>query len=383
MVARKQMLTQLCRSRRRSGGKLVLSAGITFHAVEHAVWSGAMNPSSDGAAMPSFSYHLPVLVDEIVEGLSVTRGGVYLDGTLGDGGHSLAILQRMAKLSSSEEATGQIETHQAAPGLVLGIDLDGRTVAEAARRLEDFGLAFQAAQGNYADMVSLAAREGVWQVDGVLLDLGFSSRQVNRPGYGLSFQTDEPLDMRYDQTQTITAAHLVNESSEAELADLFRRLGEEPRARAFARAIARERSAGPIRTTGELANLAERIVGRKRTHRIHPATRVFQGLRIAVNRELENLQAGLESAVALLRPGGRLAVISYHSLEDRIVKNFLAHRSAICVCPPGLPECVCGQTPDLAIVNRRIIRPSGEEVAFNPRSRSARLRLARRTQSDL
>ena len=332
---------------------------------------------------PSPLHHLPVLADEVVNGLAVAPGGTYLDGTLGDGGHSHAILSVLARLDASNASDATPESQGSSPWQVLGIDLDGRAVAEAARRLESFGSAFQAMQGNYADMVSLAGRHGVRQVDGVVLDLGFSSRQVDRPGYGMSFQTDEPLDMRYDHTQEVTAADLVNNSPDNELFDLFRRLGEEPRARAIARAIVRERTARPIGTTRELAGLVERIVGRRRSYRIHPATRVFQALRIAVNRELENLQAGLKEAVALLRPEGRLAVISYHSLEDRIVKNFLGHRSAICVCPPGLPECVCGQKPDMAIVNRRIIRPSGEEVAFNPRSRSARLRLARRIQSDL
>jgi 16S rRNA (cytosine1402-N4)-methyltransferase len=230
-------------------------------------------------------------------------------------------------------------------------------------------------------MASLAAHEGVRQVDGVLLDLGFSSRQIGRPGYGMSFLADEPLDMRYDPDQTLSAAELVETATEQELVDLFRRLGEEPRARAVAQAITRERQQRPIRTTGQLAAIAESAAGRRRGQRIHPATRVFQALRIAVNRELENLQAGLEAALALLGPGGRLAVISYHSLEDRIVKNFLAYQSADCVCPPGLPECVCGKTPALDIINRRVIRPSGEEVAFNLRSRSARLRLGRRTQS--
>ena len=352
-----------------------------------------MSPASADGVTPSPSYHLPVLVDEVVSGLLVASGGVYLDGTLGDGGHSLAILRVLSRLDarvSMDEPPGDGSPgdeppggRQTGAGMVLGIDLDQRGVSGAARRLEDFGLAFRAVQGNYADMVSLAARHGVWQVDGIVLDLGFSSRQVERPGYGLSFRTDEALDMRYDPAQEITAAHLVNNSQESELTDLFRRLGEEPRARALARAIVRERSARPIRSTRELADLVERVVGRQRARRIHPATRVFQAFRIAVNRELENLQAGLEAAVALLRPGGRLAVVSYHSLEDRITKNFLAHRSATCHCPPGLPECVCGQTPDLAIVNRRIIRPTGEEVAINPRSRSARLRLARRIQSDL
>jgi 16S rRNA (cytosine1402-N4)-methyltransferase len=333
-----------------------------------------MNPGPGEAGVPPGAFHLPVMVDEVVRGLSVADGGTYLDGTLGEGGHSLAILESGSGDGATKEALGD-------PIIVIGIDLDGRSVEAAARRLSRFGSRFLPLQGNYADMASLAARRGVQQVDGVLLDLGFSSRQVDRPGYGLSFQSDEPLDMRYDGAQPLSAADLVNTARETELVELFRRFGEEPRARAIANAIVRERTEHPISSTRELAALVERIAGGRRGHRIHPATRIFQALRIAVNAELENLQAGLEAAVSLLRPEGRLAVISYHSLEDRIVKNFLTHNSADCVCPPGLPECVCGQEPALAIVNRRIIRPSGEEIAFNPRSRSARLRLARRIQS--
>ena len=229
-------------------------------------------------------------------------------------------------------------------------------------------------------MVALAAEQGVQQADGVLLDLGFSSRQVDRPGYGFSFQADEPLDMRYDAGQPVDASGIVNSYSEPELTELFRRYGEEPRARAIARAIVRERAARPLVSTVSLASLVERLTGRRAGRRTHPATRVFQALRIAVNGELDNLQAGLEAAVELLRPGGCLAVISYHSLEDRIVKNFMARQSAACVCPPGLPACVCGHSPTLEIINRRVMRPSVEEVASNPRSRSARLRLARRIQ---
>ena len=308
-------------------------------------------------------YHLPVMSGDVVSSLVVRGDGVYLDGTLGEGGHSAAILR------ASPQAR-----------LVVGLDLDQRSVAVASQRLSPFGSRFLPLQGNYADMVTLAAEQGVRQVDGVLLDLGFSSRQVDRPGYGLSFQTDEPLDMRYDAGQPVNASAIVNSYSEPELTELFRRYGEEPRARGIARAIVRERAARPLVSTVALASLVERLTGRRAGRRVHPATRVFQALRIAVNGELDNLQAGLEAAVELLRPAGRLAVISYHSLEDRIVKNFLARQSAACVCPPGLPVCVCGHNPTMEIINRRVMRPSPEEVASNPRSRSARLRLARRMQ---
>ena len=341
-----------------------------------------MSPSEGDSGLAPQAYHLPVMADEVVRGLMVSQGGVYIDGTLGEGGHSLAILETAPGEAVNPETRNGFGTEgPAGAGLVLGIDLDDRSVSTAATRLANFGPRFVPVHGNYADMVSLAAEHGVGHADGVLLDLGFSSRQVDHRGYGLSFMSDEPLDMRYDARQEPDAAELVNSASAEELANIFRSYGEEPRARAIAQAIVRDRAGRRIGTTRELAALVERVSGRRRGHRTHPATRVFQALRIAVNRELENLKAGLEAAVTMLRPEGRLAVISYHSLEDRIVKNFMAHRSAVCVCPPGLPACVCGQIPTLEIVNRRIIRPSGEEVAFNPRSRSARLRLARRIRA--
>lgn len=368
---------------------MVLSANITRTRKSHGHRGTILTSSAGGAGDFPLASHLPVMAAEVIRGLAIRDGGVYLDGTLGEGGHSLAILESGHRNSGLTEAKQEPEreSSESGPndegraGLVIGIDLDESSVASAARRLSRFGPRFLPLKGNYADMAALAAEHGIRRVDGVLLDLGFSSRQIDRPGYGLSFLSDELLDMRYDAGQGLDAAGLVNTASESELADLFRRYGEEPRARAIARAIVRERAVSAISTTSELAALVQRTTGRRPGHRLHPATRVFQALRIAVNRELENLRAGLEAAVAMLRPEGRLAVISYHSLEDRIVKNFFAHQSAVCVCPPGLPECVCGQEPALAIVNRRIIRPSGEEVAFNPRSRSARLRVARRIQS--
>jgi 16S rRNA (cytosine1402-N4)-methyltransferase len=319
------------------------------------------NPASGRSAKQPPEYHLPVLTAEVVNGLIAAENGVFLDGTLGEGGHSLALLRAAPQAR-----------------LVIGVDLDSRSVATAAARLLPFGTRFLGLDGNYTEMVSLAARQGMPAVDGVLLDLGFSSRQVDRPGYGLSFQSDEPLDMRYDAEQSLDAATVVNERSESELTGILRRFGEEPRARAIARAIVKERGNGPLATTTQLASLVERVAGRRSGRRVHPATRVFQALRIAVNGELDNLQAGLDAAVELLNPGGRVAVISYHSLEDRIVKNYLARLSAVCICPPGLPECVCEHSPALEVINRRVIRPSVEEVASNPRSRSARMRLARK-----
>jgi 16S rRNA (cytosine1402-N4)-methyltransferase len=322
-------------------------------------WSGIVYLISKFEAdMEEASFHQPVLLRETVEQLAVRPGGVYVDATVGEGGHALALLQASAP-----------------QGVVLGIDRDPRSLARAASRLEQFAERFIPAPGNYSDMLELARANGVIQADGVLLDLGFSSRQVQSPGYGLSFQRDDPLDMRFDpQGQTLTAEYIVNTYSQEELSQLLFQYGEEPRARSIARAIVLRR---PIHTTGELAEVIARTAGGGRgRRRIHPATRAFQALRIAVNDELTHLAAGLRAAIQLLRPGGRLVVISYHSLEDRLVKNALAREAAGCICPAELPECVCQHQPALRLINRRIIRPGDDEVAANPRSRSARMRVA-------
>jgi 16S rRNA (cytosine1402-N4)-methyltransferase len=294
-----------------------------------------------------------------VEQLVVRPGGVYVDATVGEGGHAGAVLRASAP-----------------NGVVLGIDWDPRSLAYTRQRLAEHGERFIDIQGNYADMVELSRAVGIDQVNGILLDLGFSSRQVEGEGYGFSFQKDEPLDMRYDPVgQFLTAAQIVNNYSKEQLARVFFEYGEEPRARVIARHIVQRR---PINTTRELADLVSRIVRPRRSQRIHPATRVFQALRIAVNNELSNVQAGLEAAIQLLVTGGRLVVISYHSLEDRLVKNRLAGEAATCVCPPELPVCVCQHQATVRLVQRRIIRPGAEEVAQNPRSRSARMRVAER-----
>ena len=319
-----------------------------------------MNLSSSPSGAPA--YHLPVLTGEIVDHLMNARvnngDGVYVDGTAGEGGHSRALLKASP-----------------AARLVLGIDLDPRSLESARARLSAFGNRYVAVPGNYADMEILAEGQGVNQVDGVLLDLGFSSRQVDRDGYGLSFQTDEPLDMRYDPNATLTAEFIVNDFQERELADLIYRFGEERRSRAIALAIVRNR---PINSTAELANLVARTIGRRPGSAINPATRTFQALRIAVNDELANLERGLEAAVRLLKPGGRLAVVSYHSLEDRIVKETMSREARDCICPPRIPVCVCGHVASVKLVSRKVIPPSQEEIRDNPRSRSARLRVAER-----
>ena len=302
--------------------------------------------------------HLPVLLTETVGQLILQENGVYMDGTTGDGGHSQAILR----------AQPQVKT-------VLGIDWDSRSMETSQARLAEFGERFVSVHGNYADMVSLAAEQGITEVDGILLDLGFSSRQIENPGYGLSFQTDEPLDMRYDLDEDVTAEEIVNTYKEKELGQLIRRFGEEPRGMSIARAIIKER---PVETTVQLADIIVGVLGRRPGQQVNPATRTFQALRIAVNEELTNVENGLNAAVSLLATEGRLAVISYHSLEDRIVKSFFNREAATCVCPTSLPVCICATTPRIKMINRRVIKPSFEEIQSNPRSRSAKLRVVQR-----
>jgi 16S rRNA (cytosine1402-N4)-methyltransferase len=300
--------------------------------------------------------HIPVLYQEVLDGLRIKPGGRYIDATVGGGGHAHGILAASAP-----------------DGDLLGIDADPMAVALAGERLAEFGERVVLVQGNFADLEEIALEHGFCLVDGILLDLGLSSLQLEAEGRGFSFQLDGPLDMRFDPSQTTTAADLVNTLSMEELADILFRYGEEPRSRRVARAIMAGR---PINTTGELAALVSASVGSRR--RLHPATRTFQALRMAVNEELECLAEALPQALRLLTPGGRLAVISFHSLEDRLVKQFFRNEARDCLCPPEVPVCTCGHRAALGIVTRKPIRPSVEEVAANPRSRSAKLRIAYR-----
>ena len=302
-------------------------------------------------------FHRPVLLQEALDRLSPHDGGTYLDATVGEGGHALAVLETSAP-----------------GGRVLGIDRDSRSLVRTSERLSQFGARFIPVQASYSQMAEVSQANGIYRVDGVLMDLGFSSRQIEGEGYGFSFQRDEPLDMRYDPEQALTAQDIVNGYDQEELASVIFRFGEEPRSRSIAREIIRSR---PVTTTGELSQAVARAMGPAR-RRINPATRTFQALRIAVNAELEHLEAGLAQAIDLLGPGGNLVVISYHSLEDRIVKGRLAQEAAKCICPPELPECVCGHQPRMRNITRRVIKPSTEEVTQNPRSRSARMRVAQR-----
>jgi len=300
--------------------------------------------------------HVPVLFAEVMDALRPASGGVYLDGTLGAGGHAAGLLDASAP-----------------DGRLLGLDRDPAAVAFAAERLAGYGDRAVLVAGSFGDMAGVAPAHGFDAVDGVLLDLGLSSRQLGDAARGFSFAHDGPLDMRFDARSGPTAADLINNLSAEELADIFFRYGEEQQSRHIARLIVAHR---PLQTTAELATLIERQARRSGRPGRHPATKVFQALRIAVNGELEEIERGLRGAVALLRPGGRLAVISFHSLEDRLVKQFLRAGSRECVCPPQQPVCTCGARPALRLVARKAIKATADEIAVNPRSRSARLRVA-------
>jgi 16S rRNA (cytosine1402-N4)-methyltransferase len=305
--------------------------------------------------------HIPVLLREVVEALAVRTGGRYVDCTLGAGGHAEAILEAASP-----------------DGELLGIDLDPEALAAARERLAAFGERVTFLEGNFSQVGDLCRERGFAPVQGILFDLGLSSLQLEEESRGFSFQREGPLDMRFSPRQELTAADIVNTYSEEELADLLWRYGEERRSRPIARRIIEER---PFRTTTQLAKAVEQAVGRRARGVIHPATRTFQALRIAVNQELLHLETALLQAHGLLGFGSRLVVISYHSLEDRIVKNFLRRESQDCICPPGVPVCVCGHRATLRLVARSVVRPSAAEVAANPRARSARLRVAERLPS--
>ncbi|MBI3941892.1 MAG: 16S rRNA (cytosine(1402)-N(4))-methyltransferase RsmH [Chloroflexi bacterium] len=301
--------------------------------------------------------HTPVLPGEVLDALQPHPGGVYIDGTVGAGGHSQLIL------------------HAAGPGSrLLGLDADPDALARAGERLASFGERIVLVHSNFADLFEVAQEYGFTPCDGILLDLGLSSMQLSDGGRGFSFQQDGPLDMRFDPSQPETAADLLNNLPEQELANLIYEYGEEHQSRRIARAIVQAR---PLRTTRQLADLVARVTGRGRQG-IHPATRTFQALRIGVNEELQMLEKVLPQALRCLKPGGRLAVISFHSLEDRIVKNFFQQEARDCICPPEQPICTCHHHSTLAIITRRPVQSTEEEISRNPRSRSAKLRLAER-----
>jgi 16S rRNA (cytosine1402-N4)-methyltransferase len=297
------------------------------------------------------------MMPEIMQALNVQPGGRYIDGTLGEGGHS----KEMLKFADPG-------------GQVLGLDADAEAISVATDRLAEHGDAFLAINTNFRDIRATALKYEFVPVHGVLFDLGVSSLQLDRESRGFSFRRSDPLDMRFSFDQQITAADIVNGYAESELADIIFHLGEDRAARRIARAIVRSR---PILTSLELADLIEKVNPRS-GKRTHPATRTFQAIRIAVNDELSALETALEQAVSLLGQGGRLAVISYHSLEDRIVKNFIRKQASDCICPPGTPICRCDHLATLKMITRRPSIPTDSEIASNPRARSAKLRVAER-----
>lgn len=306
--------------------------------------------------MPSVT-HVPVLLHETLDLLQPRPGGTYVDGTLGGAGHAEAILERSTP-----------------DGRLLGLDLDPEALERGRERLNRFGDRVILVHDSFADLERVTRWNGFAPADGVLLDLGLSSYQLAHTKRGFGFRAPAPLDMRFNPLQaTPTARDLVNKLDVAQIVDLLRRYGEEPMAKPIARAIVGQRQRKPIESTTELAELVERAVGHRRA-KTHPATRTFQALRIAVNRELEALETALPQAIEVLAPGGRFAVISFHSLEDRIVKRYFVEQAATCICPPGLPICVCGHRPRVKILTRHGVKATPEEVANNPRSRSAILR---------
>jgi 16S rRNA (cytosine1402-N4)-methyltransferase len=308
--------------------------------------------------------HRPVLLQETLKFLAPERGGLFVDCTVGLGGHSEAILK-----SSSESR-------------VLGLDLDPAALDYTRRRLAPFGERFRAVQANFRQIDLILREAGERDPLGVLADLGVSSLQFDSAERGFSFRFDAPLDMRMDPTTGATAADLLNQLPESEIARIIFEFGEERHSRRIARRIVESREQGkPITTTKELAELVQRALGGRKWNQIHPATRTFQGLRIAVNRELEGLAEFVESAIDLLEPGGQFVVISFHSLEDRIIKHELRRLSGHCQCPPRLPVCSCGARAAVEILTRRPVTPDAKEVDENPRARSAKLRACRKLVS--
>ncbi len=313
--------------------------------------------------------HTPVMMAEVLHCLAPRPGGIYVDGTLGGAGHARAVLERIGN-----------------DGLLIGIDQDPDAIENTRKILGDHRAEVRLFQDNFTALPRILSELGIPAVDGILLDLGLSFHQIRESGRGFSFQRNEALDMRMDPTRKTTAGEIVNRESAAELARIFKEYGEERWARRIAERIVRTRRAGSaagIETTDQLAELVRDAIpgGRRPDNRIHPATRVFMALRIRVNRELERLQffmdrIAAEADGAIFRTGGRLCVLAFHSLEDRIVKQQLKSMASPCTCPPGFPQCVCGRRPFMRLITRKPLRPGEAEIAANPMARSTRLRAA-------
>lgn len=306
------------------------------------------------------SFHTPVMLEKVLQSLRCKPGGIYVDGTLGGGGHARAILENTAP-----------------DGFLIGIDRDDDALLESEKRLQPFGQRKILIKGNFADIGEILTNLNIRKVDGILLDLGVSSHQLDTADRGFSFSLDAPLDMRMDQSSRYRAYDLVNLSPEKELRKVIRDYGEEPMAGRIARAILAKRASAPIRTTIELADVVCRAVRRQGVRKkVHPATRTFQAIRIAVNQELSNLSTAMDAGIDQLGQGGRFSIISFHSLEDRIVKETFRSWEGRCQCPPGLPVCQCQREAKLRVLTRKPLRPEADESERNPRARSARLRTA-------
>ncbi len=306
--------------------------------------------------------HKPVLLEETVNGLNIKPDGVYVDGTLGGGGHAYEICRRLTD-----------------KGIVVGIDQDAAAIEAAGRRLSDFGGRVTAVRSNYRDMKPLLHRLGIDKVDGIILDLGVSSYQLDTAERGFSYRADAPLDMRMDTRQKTTARDIVNAYSEMELCRVIRDYGEDKFAKNIAKNIVRERGRASIETTGRLADIVRQSIPMKYRKRPgDPAKRTFQAIRIELNKELEVLEDSLDDMVDLLKPGGRLCIITFHSLEDRIVKNAFRRNENPCTCPPDFPVCICGNVSKGRVVTKKPILPDREEQEENSRAKSAKLRIFER-----
>ena len=306
--------------------------------------------------------HTSVLLHETVDGLNIRPDGTYVDATLGGGGHAYEVCRRL---------DGQ--------GRFIGIDQDADAIEAAGKRLEGFGEKVTIIRSNYRDMKPQLQKNGIDSVDGIVLDLGVSSYQLDTPDRGFSYRVDAPLDMRMDQRQVMTARDIVNDYSEAELYRVIRDYGEDRFAKNIAKHIVAERGKGPIETTGQLNEIIRHAIPMKiQKTSGHPSKRTFQAIRIELNHELEVLKSSLDDMIDMLSPGGRICIITFHSLEDRIVKSAFRKNENPCICPPNFPVCVCGRTPKGKVITRKPILPSEEETESNSRSKSAKLRIFER-----
>ena len=302
--------------------------------------------------------HIPVLTEEVVTALNLKANGTYIDCTLGEGGHTLQIL----------ESTDL-------PIKILGFEIDSSAIQSATETLRNYHNQVTIVNASYIDLYRETIKLGITKIDGVVFDLGLSSLQLGSSDRGFSFRTESPLDMRFDQSQELDAWQIVNFCTEQELTEILRNLGDEPYARRISKSILKSR---PINTTGQLAKIIVKSSGRK-IGKIHPATRSFQAIRMKVNDELNNIRKGLDQATTILSAGGRLVVISYHSIEDRLIKKYISEASRNCICDPKIIECVCEHKAYLKSINKKIIKPKIDEIKINPRSRSAKLRVAQKS----